>query len=306
MATGRDVPIVRALVSGRRTLTITAAAIALMFSAATAQPTQMSPQELMRRVAANEIRANNNPSLFMYKDTIQYKNRSITKQVIETEQGNLGRTITINGKPLSPDDRTKEDHRLEKFAHDPEARRKKQQSDKEDDQRAATMLTSLPDAFLFTYAGTEKASDGDQLVHLNFVPNPNFDPPNRETEVYVGMKGDVLVDTKALRIAKLDGTLFRDVNFGWGILGKLYKGGRFFIEQKDVGGGRWELTRETLQFSGKILLIKPLTIWSTETATDFHPVPAKLSTAQALDLLYKADDVMAQNSSAAASRAKHK
>ncbi len=157
------------------------------------------------------------------------------------------------------------------------------------------MLKSLPDAFVYTYAGTEKAANGDELIHLTFVPNPGFNPPNHETEVYLGMKGDVLVDAKALRIAKLDGTLFRDVNFGWGILGKLYKGGRFVIEQKDLGGGRWELTRELLQFNGKILLIKSLTIWSTETASDFRPVPSKLTTAQALNLLYKGNEVVAQN-----------
>jgi hypothetical protein len=37
------------------------------------------------------------------------------------------------------------------------------------------------------------------------------------------------------RIVKLDAHLIDDVNFGWGILGKLYKGGSLTIEQK----GRW-------------------------------------------------------------------
>ena len=102
------------------------------------------------------------------------------------------------------------------------------------------MLTSLPDAFLYTYAGTQPGPNGDELVHLTFKPNPNFNPPNHETAVYQGMQGDMLIDPKAMRIAKIDGTLFKDVDFGWGILGRLYKGGKFFIEQRDVGGGHWE------------------------------------------------------------------
>ena len=41
--------------------------------------------------------------------------------------------------------------------------------------------------------------------------------------------------------------------------------------------------------NGKILMVKSLTIWSTETMTDFRPVPANLTTAQALELLHNVD-----------------
>ena len=56
---------------------------------------------------------------------------------------------------------------------------------------------------------------------LKFKPNPKFSPPNHETAVYAGMEGDLTIDRKAMRIAKIDGTLFKDVDFGWGILGRL-------------------------------------------------------------------------------------
>ena len=266
--------------------------------AMTQQKSDTDPQELVRSAAKNEIRANDIHQYFMYRDHTEYKGHSITKEVIETPQGGLSSTIAINGQPLTPDQRAKENQKLAKFANDPEARRKRQESSKEDDQRDQLMLTSLPDAFLYTYAGMERGPNGEELVHLTFKPNPNFNPPNHETRVYQGMEGDLLIERKAIRIAKIDGTLFKDVEFGWGILGKLYKGGKFLIEQRDVGGGRWETTRETLEFNGKILMIKPLTIWSTETVTDFHPVPSNLTVAQALDLLHKSDENVAQNAGA--------
>jgi len=266
--------------------------------AMTQQKSDTDPQELVRSAAKNEIRANDIHQYFMYRDHTEYKGHSITKEVIETPQGGLSSTIAINGQPLTPDQRAKENQKLAKFANDPEARRKREQSSKEEDQRAELMLTSLPDAFLYTYAGTEQGPTGNELVHLTFKPNPNFSPPNHETRVYQGMQGDLLIDRKAMRIAKIDGTLFKDVDFGWGILGKLYKGGKFFIEQRDVGGGRWETVRETLEFNGKILMIKPLTISSTETAADFRPVPSNLTVAQALELLHKSDETVAQNGGA--------
>jgi len=262
------------------------------------QKPDLDPQGLVRRAAGNEIRANSYHQYFMYRDNVEYKTHSITKEVLETPEGSLSSTIAINGQPLTSDQRAKDNQKLAKFANDPEARRKKEESSREDGERERLMLSSLPDAFVYTYAGTQAGPDGNELVRLTFKPNPNFSPPNHETRVYQGMQGDILIDRKALRIAKLDGTLFKDVDFGWGILGRLYKGGRFYIEQRDVGNGRWETVRETLEFYGKILMIKPFTIYSTETATDFRPVPANLTVAQALDLLHKSDQTIAQNEGA--------
>lgn len=262
------------------------------------QKPDLSPQELVRRASRNEIKSSDVHQYFMYRDSIEYKGHSITKEVMETPQGGLTLTLAVNGQPLPADERRKENQKLEKFANDPEARRKKQEQNRDEDQREQVMLTSLPDAFLYTYAGTEPGPNGSPLVHLTFKPNPSFNPPNHETRVYEGMQGDILIDPKAMRIAKIDGTLFKDVDFGWGILGRLYKGGRFYIEQRDVGDGRWETVQETLEFNGKILMIKPLSIYSKETTSDFRPVPSNLTVAQALDLLHKSDETVAQNGGA--------
>ncbi len=279
---------------GRALATVVIVAFAVMPLWAQAN-SDVDPIELVRRAAKNEIRANDIEQYYMFKDNTDYKDHSITKEIVRTKQGGLSITLLLNGKPLTPEERKKEDAKLEKFANDPDARRKRRESNKADDQRAELMLTSLPDAFLYTYVGTDRGPNGEQLVHLKFRPNPKFDPPNHETAVYQGMEGDMLIDRNAMRIAKIDGTLFKDVDFGWGILGKLYKGGKFRIVQRDVGGGHWEEVEETLQFYGKILMVKSLTIWSTETMTDFRPISSNLTTAQALDLLHKSADVVAEN-----------
>lgn len=260
------------------------------------QKSDVDPIELVRGAAKNEIGASDVLQYYMFKDTTDYKDHSITKEIVRTKEGGLQTTLLLNGKPLTPAERQKEDAKLTKFANDPEARRKRRESNKEDDQRALLMLTSLPDAFLYTYVGTDHGPNGEQLVHLKFTTNPKFEPPNHETAVYQGMQGDMIIDRTAMRIAKIDGTLFKDVDFGWGILGKLYKGGKFRIVQRDVGGGHWEEVEETLNFYGKVLMVKSLTIWSSETMTDFRPISSDLTTAQALDLLHKSADTVAENS----------
>ena len=266
-------------------------------SAFAQQQPDIDPITLVRGAAKNEIRANDVEQYYMFKDTTEYKDHSITKEIVRTPQGGLSSTLLMNGHPLSAADRKKEDDKLRKFANDPEARRKRREANKADDKRAELMLTSLPDAFLYTYAGTDHGPEGEELVHLKFTPNPKFVPPNHETAVYQGMQGDMIIDKRAMRIARIDGTLFKDVDFGWGILGKLYKGGKFRIVQRDIGGGHWEEVEETLNFYGKILMIKSLTIWSTEAMTDFRPIPSNLSTAQALDLLHRSAEQVAENGS---------
>ncbi len=278
---------------------VLAAAFVLLVASVPAWSQQKSsdidPIALVRRAAKNEIKAADVEQYYMFKDNTQYKDHSIVKEIVRTKQGGLSTTLLINGKPLTADQRQKEDAKLEKFANDPDARRKRRESNKADDQRSELMLTSLPDAFLYTYVGTDRGPHGEELVHLKFTANPKFDPPNHETAVYQGMEGDMIIDRQAARIAKIDGTLFKDVDFGWGILGRLNKGGKFRIVQRDIGGGHWEEVEETLQFYGKILLVKSLTIWSTETMYDFQTVPSNLTTAQALDLLHKSEDVVAQS-----------
>jgi hypothetical protein len=109
------------------------------------------------------------------------------------------------------------------------------------------------------------------------------------------MQGVILVDPTSYRIAQIDGTLFKEVGFGWGILGHLDKGGRFLVEQADVGDGSWDIQRMTLSFTGKILFFKKIDIKSTETFSEFHPVPRGLSFAQGVEMLKKQESVLAED-----------
>jgi hypothetical protein len=103
------------------------------------------------------------------------------------------------------------------------------------------------------------------------------------------MEGDMWIDARAMRMAKIDGVMMRDVTIGWGILGRLDKGGRFIVEQGEVSKGHWDTTKLALDFTGKALIFKSIRIKSTDTFSDFRPIP-KMSVAQALDYLRKADE----------------
>src|SRR5208282_2507000 len=117
-------------------------------------------------------------------------------------------------------------------------------------------------------------------------PNPAYQPPSRVELVLAGMEGVVVIDPVARRLAKIDGTLTKEVSFGWGILGHLDRGGHFLVEQAEVIPGDWEVTHMSLSFTGKELLFKSINIKSDEAFSNFRPAP-NLSFAQGVDLLKK-------------------
>ncbi len=251
------------------------------------------PTELVRKAVQNEIKAaNDDTARFLFRGTKTTPKGSATKIYVETREATAGLVVAYNGKPLTSEQRQAEEARVQRFINNPEELRKKRAQEHENAERTMRIVRALPDAFLFEYAGEEPASEGigragASLVKLRFQPNPRYEAPSRVEEVLSGMQGYVLVDAASYRLASIDGTLFRDVGFGWGILGHLDRGGRFIVHQQEAGDNFWEISGMSLSFTGKILLFKNLSIISTEIFSSFKRVPSDLTFAQALELLKK-------------------
>ena len=261
----------------------------------------LPPAELVRRTIQNEIRASRAIPLsrFMFQSRKQGPQGSQTKLYVETSEGMAGMVIANNDKPLSAEQREAENARVQRFVDDPSELEKKKKREKEDAERTLEIMKALPDAFLYAKDGTQVGSQtlgrpGDELLRLKFWPNPQYTPPSHTEQVLVGMQGHLLIDAEHLRLAEIDGTLFREVSFGWGILGHLDKGGHFLVNQADVGG-EWEITRMSLGFTGKIMMFKTLHIQSEEVFSSFRTVPANLTFAQGVGILKKQQSELAEN-----------
>jgi hypothetical protein len=148
------------------------------------------------------------------------------------------------------------------------------------------MVRMLPDAFLFTLDGMVEGPNGP-CYRLKFRPNPAFTPPDREGEVYHGMVGELWIDQAQLRLVKIDAHLISDVNFGWGVLGRLYKGGSILVQNADVGLHHWETVHMKLQLQGKLLMMKSVDYSTTEDFSDFQVQPQELGYQEAIRLLQK-------------------
>jgi hypothetical protein len=260
-----------------------------------------APIELVRAAVANEVAAADDSSTkHMFRSRKQTPQGSQTRLYAETRDAMAGMTIAYNDKPLTPEQMQGEEGRLAGLAGDPEQLRRKHSQEQGTAERTLRIVKALPDAFLYDDDGEEQGAadlgkEGVRLVRLKFRPNPAYVPPSRVEQVLAGMQGFVLIDPAARRLARIDGTLFKEVGFGWGILGHLNKGGHFLVEQRDLGDGSWDVSRMSLSFAGKILLFKSIAIKSDEVFSDFRRVPADTTFAQGVEMLKAEEAKPAEN-----------
>jgi hypothetical protein len=262
-----------------------------LFGMSANPPESLPPAELVRLTVAHEVAAAEQASVkHGFRSRRETGHGSQTKIYVETRDAMLGMVVAYDDQPASPEQMQAEKSRLQRLINDPDQLHRRQKQEKEDTEHTLRIVRALPDAFLYEYEGTQEGTGdtgrmGDKLLRLKFRPNPTYAPPSHVEQVLTGMHGELLIDAQCHRIARIDGTLFKEVGFGWDILGHLDKGGHFMVQQAEVADGAWDVTRMVLNFTGKILLLKSLNIKTDEVFSDFWRVPESMTIAQGVELL---------------------
>ena len=275
-----------------------ASALAQAQSGTPSQSPSSQYQTLVQQALAAELHAaqdSNHPMRYLLRKSSP---RLITtKEIVETRDGDVARLISINDKPLTPDAEQQEEARLDQLLADPGRQRHRKQSEDDDRARALKILRALPTAFLYEDAGPVEGASGF-LEKFTFRPNPAFYPPDLESQILTQMTGFIVIDRAAKRVVRLEGHLQRDVDFAWGILGRLNKGGWIALDEGEVGqsGGiaQWRTVRFQMVMSGRVLF-KNRNFDTTEEQTHFAPLPANLSYRDAIQLLRSGTDTAQHN-----------
>ena len=123
-------------------------------------------RDLVQRAIENQLKNTTREQYSTWKERDVKPRGTSVRQLVETPGGVLGRTIEKEGKPLTPDERMKEDDRVNRLLN-PEEMQAKRKEQKDDEERTLKMLHAIPDAFIFTYAENSKAVNGDNLFTLS-------------------------------------------------------------------------------------------------------------------------------------------
>ena len=125
------------------------------------------------------------------------------------------------------------------------------------------------------------------MQKFTFRPNPKFSPPDYETQALTAMSGELWIDAAQERVVRLEGHLQQDTDYGWGILGRLNKGGWVVIEQADVGEQQWRIAHVQMEMTLRVLF-RTRNIDTVEQLSRYSPVPAGMDYRQAIQMLRRA------------------
>ena len=267
-------------------------AFAIPLSAQT--PAQgVDAQALVRRAAANAVTgAQETSKLFMYRALKETNSGTALREMVETKDVILARTLTWNGRELTAEERAKEDARLDLVVTSAEELRRKKAEQEADRRRTLQLVRALPEALRFQYDGTEMVH-GREAIRLKFTPNPEFSPTSKETYGLKAAAGRLWIDKEQTRIVRMEAALTENVYIGWGLLGHINKGGRLELEQSLLPGNVWRISKLNIEATGRVFFFKSVNIKQRQSGWDYRPVPSNLSIAQAVATLKRAEPASA-------------
>lgn len=247
------------------------------------QPETLTARELVKDVTRKEQFARKNPeNYYKYVQVEKSADGTKTSIRIETPSGEIGEVVSVDGKPPSAQQCRKGANALKKLTADPKLQQRQAREQKEQSDRIDTLMAAVPDAFIFNYQA--KQPDARWIV-IKFRPNPAFQPPSHEAALLKGMRGTLWVDPASHRLAKIDGTLSKDVNFGWGFLASLHQGGHFAMQQSLVPGGSWKQTFLQVDLDGSKLLLGQLHVHFKDVSQSFVKLADSGTLADAVSML---------------------
>ncbi len=244
------------------------------------QPQPENPTTLVREVVYNELHDHQRHGWWRYWIEKRSQKQTLLEEQVETEDGPITRTLLLNGRPLNAAQQQQENARLEELLNSPGERAGLKQAYAADEQRIGRIVALLPEAFLYRDMGEENG-----CRHLSFRPNPGFPPHSIEARIFHAMTGDLWIDSRMKRLARLSGRLDENVDFGFGILGRLYKGGWFDLSRIEVSPTDWKTERLEIHMSGRAMFFKSIARETSEVRGGFSAVPPAMTLAQGMNLL---------------------
>ena len=255
--------------------------LALSLSTCSAQPVaDISVSQLVRETVYNELQEHERQDSWRYWIESNTQKNQRTEEQVETADGPVTRLLESDGSALTPAAEKREQARLNHLLHSPLEQALLRQKYIDSEARIGRILGLLPDAFLF-----EDAGEGSGCHRLRFRPSPNYVPHSIEARILHAMSGELCIDTRFKRLVRLDGHLDDDVELGFGILGRLYKGGWCRLKRIQVSPADWETEQIEVHLSGRAMLLKGIDYETSEVRGGFIPVPPRISFAEGILLL---------------------
>jgi hypothetical protein len=245
---------------------------------AQASPLSTPPRQWVADAVGKELDVlHNRTNHLRYRMHLVNAKGDQTRDVIESRDGTVARLILRDGKPLTEEQDKAERERLNDMLKNPDAFAKHIKDTESGKKIADQLMRLMPDAMIYTYVPGQPQTGrypGITEVVLDYEPNPKFHPPTTTAEALTGLRGRAWIDIKTKQVIRMEGTIFRAVNFGWGMLAHIYPGGQLSLDQAEATDDRWIFTHFKERIAVRALLVKTLNIQSDVDASNFQSIPS--------------------------------
>ena len=193
---------------------------------------------------------------YNHKEQDRTNEGSKTYQVTMIEGTPYQRLIAVNGKALSPQQAEEERKKQEQITAQRRAESAQQCQERiakyeKERKRNHEMMEQLTRAFNFQLLGQGRAKEFTVYI-LKATPRPGYQPPNLETQVLLGMQGELWVDVKTYQWVKVTARVIHPVSID-GFLAEVEPGTQFELEKSPVDGGVWQVTHFAMKSQAKVL-----------------------------------------------------
>jgi hypothetical protein len=180
-----------------------------------------------------------------------------TYRVVPTGSGTLKLLIKESEKPVSQETYLRQLRTWQEIlaiAVNPDDPREKGSEEKQQKKMKdrAEFVEAARGAYHISWSGRE-TRDGRAYAKLLLEPNPQFRPKSRSEDILTHARARIWIDELSGHLARIEADIIRDISFGGGILGKVYRGGHFSMEQSEVTPGVWLPRRYQQDFVGRKL-----------------------------------------------------
>jgi hypothetical protein len=241
---------------------------------------RLSPQtasQLIVDACHNELHQREHIALWSSRVERRTAGHVYLEEEIETGDGPVHKLLAVDGHEPSPSEQQQDDGKLRDLMQNPKARLVLKKRHDEDDKKFGDLLQAMPTAFLFDDRG--KQGENEKLA---FRPNPEYIPTTYEEMTLHELSGVVLIDLREKRLSQVSGRLDRQVDFGYGLIGHLDKGGTIEMNRIPVSPGIWKTSSSRIDLNGRFVLFKTIDKKLDETHTDFTPMPPNTTIQQAI------------------------
>jgi hypothetical protein len=208
-----------------------------------------------------------------------------TRDLVESADGNVSRTLERHGQRLTPEQAGEEEQRLRSLTPAEMARRKR--GTDSTDKFAMELISSMPKAMTYTLAPGQPQLPQFSVpqVVLDYAPNPEFHPASTAQSLLEGLAGKLWIDSETHHLLRIEINIVKNLNLAFGILAHVYQGGTMVYEQHSVGGGHYASSHIAIDVRLRELMVKTVPYHSIMDATDVTLLPSPPPLKQAVDML---------------------